>query len=193
MRRCGGGASVVGEGARAELLRECGLGAAENDAIRTTRGMRLDALVQQYPDTDIASVLYALWLLGVVDMVRSVLERVTMMGANRSTPTSSTKRRSAIAFARASQLVDEGDYFALLGVPHNATGYEVRRAYLDLRRTFEPSRVLTPAPRRSRRGRAAHHARARRGVRDPRRQRPPRALPPRDRRLSRCLSRFALF
>jgi curved DNA-binding protein CbpA len=29
-------------------------------------------------------------------------------------------------------------------VPHNATGYEVRRAYLDLRKAFEPSRLLTP-------------------------------------------------
>jgi hypothetical protein len=142
VRRCGGGASVVGEGARAELLRECGLGAAENDAIRMARGIRLDALVGQYPDTDIASVLYALWLLGVVEMVRSVLER----------PERESKHPDAIdedavrdRIRARLQLVDEGDYFALLGVPHNATGYEVKRAYLDLRRAFEPSRVLTPA------------------------------------------------
>ena len=37
-----------------------------------------------------------------------------------------------------------GDYFAVLGVPRDATGYEVRRAYLELRRGFEPSRILTP-------------------------------------------------
>ena len=48
-------------------------GAAENDAIRTARGQRLDALVEQHPDTDIASVLYALWMLGVVDMAHSAL------------------------------------------------------------------------------------------------------------------------
>jgi DnaJ-class molecular chaperone len=42
------------------------------------------------------------------------------------------------------QLVDDADYFALLGVTRDATGYEVRRAFLDLRRAFEPSRVLTP-------------------------------------------------
>jgi curved DNA-binding protein CbpA len=42
------------------------------------------------------------------------------------------------------QLVDDGDYFALLGVPREATGYEVRRAFLELRRAFDPSRVLTP-------------------------------------------------
>ena len=41
-------------------------------------------------------------------------------------------------------LVDEGDYFALLGVHRGATGYEIRRAFLDLRRKFEPSRALRP-------------------------------------------------
>jgi hypothetical protein len=104
--------------------------------------MRLDGLVQQYPDTDIASVLYALWMLGVVDMVRSVLER----------PESHSKHPDVIdeeavrdRIRARIQLVEEGDYFALLGVPHNATGYEVKRAYLDLRRAFEPARVLTPA------------------------------------------------
>jgi hypothetical protein len=142
VRRCGGSASVVGEGARAELLRECGLGAAENDAIRTARGMRLDALVQQYPDTDIASVLYALWLLGVVDMVRSVLEPRERESKHPDVIDEEAIRDRIRARI---QLVEEGDYFALLGVPHNATGYEVKRAYLDLRRAFEPSRVLTPA------------------------------------------------
>jgi hypothetical protein len=142
VRRCGGAASVVGEGARAELLRECGLGAAENDAIRTARGMRLDALIQQYPDTDIASVLYALWLLGVVEMVRSVLERPERESKHPDVIDEEAIRDRIRARI---QLVEEGDYFALLGVPHNATGYEVKRAYLDLRRAFEPSRVLTPA------------------------------------------------
>ena len=32
----------------------------------------------------------------------------------------------------------------LLGVPRDATGYEVRRAFLELRRAFDPSRLLTP-------------------------------------------------
>src|SRR5690606_2681299 len=41
-------------------------------------------------------------------------------------------------------LIDEGDYFAILGVSRNATGYDIRRAYLELRRQFEPSLVLTP-------------------------------------------------
>jgi len=42
-------------------------------------------------------------------------------------------------------LVEEGDYFSLLGVPRSATAYEINRAYLELRRGFEPSRVLNAA------------------------------------------------
>jgi hypothetical protein len=148
MRLCGGGTAVVGEGARAALLRECGLGAAEVETIRTARGQRLDAIVASYPDTDLASVVYALWLLGIVEMVRSVLERSQRGHALRSGETRSPDIIDEDAVrdrirARL-ELVDEGDYFALLGIPHSATGYEVRRAYLDLRRAFEPSRVLTP-------------------------------------------------
>jgi preprotein translocase subunit Sec63 len=41
-------------------------------------------------------------------------------------------------------LVDEGDYFALLGVPREATGYDIRRSYTELRRQFDPGRVLRP-------------------------------------------------
>ncbi len=40
-----------------------------------------------------------------------------------------------------SELVKEGDYFALLGVGSEASGHEIRRAYLALRRTLEPSRL----------------------------------------------------
>ena len=40
------------------------------------------------------------------------------------------------------RLVDEGDYFSLLGVSPRANGFEIRQAYLELRRAFEPARVL---------------------------------------------------
>ena len=32
----------------------------------------------------------------------------------------------------------------MLGVRRDATSYEVRRAFLELRRTFEPARILGP-------------------------------------------------
>jgi len=75
-------------------------------------------------------------------MVRSVLERPERESKHPDVIDEDAIRDRIRARL---QLVEEGDYFALLGVPHNATGYEVRRAYLDLRRAFEPSRVLTPA------------------------------------------------
>ena len=40
-------------------------------------------------------------------------------------------------------LSEEGDYFALLGVPRSATSYDIRRAYTALREEFEPGRILT--------------------------------------------------
>ena len=33
----------------------------------------------------------------------------------------------------------------MLAVARSATPYEIKRAYLDLRRSFEPSRVLSPS------------------------------------------------
>ncbi len=39
-------------------------------------------------------------------------------------------------------LVDEGDYFALLGVPRGATGYDIRRSYVELRRQFDPAETM---------------------------------------------------
>ena len=51
--------------------------------------------------------------------------------------------RTRIRLRRA--LVDEGDYFALLGVAHQATGYDIRRSYLELRRQFSPGQVLRPS------------------------------------------------
>ncbi len=42
-------------------------------------------------------------------------------------------------------LVEEGDYFALLGVARDATHYDLRRAYQSLRRDLDPEKVLTAA------------------------------------------------
>jgi DnaJ-class molecular chaperone len=43
------------------------------------------------------------------------------------------------------ELVIEGDYFQVLGVSRAATSYELKRAYLDMRRAYEPSQLLTAA------------------------------------------------
>jgi hypothetical protein len=38
-------------------------------------------------------------------------------------------------------LVDDGDYFSILGVPRTATGYEVSRAHQTLKRQLDPTHL----------------------------------------------------
>jgi hypothetical protein len=150
--RLGGEGARVADGAHAALARECALGAAETEWLARARAAKTlsDALASA-ADPDFASVLYALVALGVFDAIRPI-------GAPPPRPPASGRDVAAAsdvdaldeeairARVRARlQLVDEGDYFAVLGVSRDATSYEVRRAFLELRRTFEPSRLLTPA------------------------------------------------
>jgi hypothetical protein len=107
-------------------------------------GATLDELAQTARGPDLVSVVYALSLLGVVDVIRGV-------GSLRGDPAVEDEAIDALdedairARVRARlEIVDEGDYFAVLGVAHDATGYEVKRAFLELRRAFEPTRILTP-------------------------------------------------
>ncbi len=140
----GGRDAVFSEGPRAPLLNECGLGSAELDALRTVIGAKLDAIVTRFPQTDVTQVLYALALLGVVVVVRAAFAKPQ---ARARTPEADAMDDTALRerIRARVDLVEEGDYFAVLGVMRNATSYEIRRAYVDLRRAFEPSSVLTPA------------------------------------------------
>jgi hypothetical protein len=96
---------------------------------------------------DFSSALLALVELGILEPAGSSPQ--TGRGASPAATKQKPDRlddealRSRIAARRA--LVDEGDYFALLGVSRSATSYDVRRAYTELREELEPSRILTPA------------------------------------------------
>ena len=108
-------------------------------------GRALRDVLDAAPETDIATVVFALAQLGVLEVLRAV-----------GGPQADDERDGAAGVAAIDadairervrarmQLVDDGDYFALLGVTHDATGYEVRRAFLELRRAFDPSRLLVP-------------------------------------------------
>jgi hypothetical protein len=142
--RLGGHAARLAEGSQPALLSECALDATERDLILGTRGSTVGEILQAASTPDFASVLYAVSLLGVVGVIRGLAE-------SRADPVADEAEIEALdeeairARVRARlELVDEGDYFAVLGVSRDATGYEVRRAFLDLRRVFEPSRLLTP-------------------------------------------------
>jgi hypothetical protein len=91
---------------------------------------------------ELAALLYALAVLGILQSNAPQAPRA--VGAAQSfdpLDTDAVRRRVATRLA----LVHEADYFALLGVTPSATGYDVKRAYLELRRTFDPQRVLTGA------------------------------------------------
>jgi hypothetical protein len=111
------------------------------ERIRSAQGRSVGDLLEG-ADAEMPNVLYALACLGVIEILKAVAP------AREETPLEpdpydeeAVRQRIRARLA----LVEDGDYFALLGVPRAATSYEVRRAYLELRRAFEPSRLLTAA------------------------------------------------
>jgi len=144
--RLGGAASRVGEGPNHSLLSECALDAAERDLLARMQGAALGDLAQASAQADFASMIYGLSLLGVFDVIRAVAPARPPTGDGDGHAIVDALDEDAVrARVRARlALVDEADYFALLGLTPEATGYEVRRAFLELRRTFDPQRVLTP-------------------------------------------------
>jgi hypothetical protein len=148
----GGEASRVGDGPRQALLAECSLPPAELELVSRARGGTLGDLLARSPDADIASVVHGLALLGVLDVLPAIVPSPNShRPRSRTGPAESEAEAAALdeeairARIRARlELVDEGDYFAVLGVSRDATSYEVRRAFVELRRVFEPSRILTP-------------------------------------------------
>jgi hypothetical protein len=146
--RLGGGGARIAEGARYELLSECALSEAEQRWLARAKGATLDEALAGTEHDDLVPTLYALVQIAVL--------AIEMPGMKATSPkkkrSPSRERFDAIdAQAMRSQvkarlsLVEEGDYFSLLGVPRSATAYDIHRAYLELRRGFEPSRVLNAA------------------------------------------------
>jgi hypothetical protein len=145
----GGESGRIGDGANQGLLAECSLPPQDLDLLSRARGGTIRDLLVRAPDGEIASVIHALALLGVVDVVPA-----PDFVKSRDRDASPAADEGDVAFldeeairarVRARiELVDEGDYFAVLGVSRDATTYEIRRAFIELRRNFEPSRILTP-------------------------------------------------
>jgi len=146
VERLGGTGSRLADGAKAALFAECGLGATEVEQLRSMSGRSLRDVLDGAPEGDLATVLFALAQLGVVEVLRGATTGEGSDGGHASADeVAAIDVEGVRERVRARlQLVEDGDYFALLGVSHDATGYEVRRAFLELRRAFEPSRVLTP-------------------------------------------------
>jgi hypothetical protein len=146
--RLGGASVLLRQGPSHGLLGECALPVDEAELVRSLDGETVSGAVERARSPDFSSALLALVELGILETAG-----VSAQARRAATPTAASRRepdrldhealRSRIAARRA--LVEEGDYFALLGVSRGATSYDVRRAYTELREELEPSRILTPA------------------------------------------------
>ena len=140
LKRLGGLHARIDEGQRRTLLAECALRREEEEAVRLAPGRTLAEILDGAPP-ELCDVVYALVSLGVLDVLTPVVSTPAASAKEAADPLDQEAIRLRVRARMA--LVEDGDYFALLGVARSATGYEVRRAYLELRRAFEPARVLT--------------------------------------------------
>jgi hypothetical protein len=144
LERLGGAGARLGDGPASALLAECALGPEELDRLRVASGATLRDVLDGAAEGDVVTVIFALTQLGVLEVLASIGDSpVEPEGASAGDAALDAEAIRERVRARA-QLVDDGDYFAVLGVARDATGYEVRRAFLELRRAFDPSRMLTP-------------------------------------------------
>jgi hypothetical protein len=104
-------------------------------------GRTVHKIIDDSPDPALCSMLYALTSLGVLATsgVRAKPDAPRPKAVRDELDDEALRTRILTRKA----LVDEGDYFAVLGVSRDATGYDIRRAFTTLRRELEPSHVLT--------------------------------------------------
>jgi CheY-like chemotaxis protein len=143
VERLGGPKSRLSHGGAARLIGECALAPLELDALRSAPGRSLGEVLDSTVDGDFATTIFALIELDILEVVRSTdfLGEENEEGAADVAALDSEAVRERVR-ARL-QLVEDGDYFSILGVARDATGYDLRRAFLELRREFDPSRLLS--------------------------------------------------
>jgi hypothetical protein len=155
LAQLGGGEITLEPGEAFNLLGECALPQPLNQRLAKREPVQLGTLSATLPDEPmLASIVQALVALEVLRVSR--VKAAELARAARTTPRAAAAPRLVEApdalddealrlkVKARRALVDEGDYFALLGVPREATGYEIRHSYTELRRQFDPSRVLRP-------------------------------------------------
>jgi hypothetical protein len=142
--RMGGASSHVSVGHETRLLGECALEPAEVEQVQAAPGRSIRDLTEAAPEGDLATVIFALCQLGVLEVLRAAGDGVAGAEDPGEPDVAALDAEAARERVRARlQLVEDGDYFSLLGVARDATGYEVRRAFVELRRAFDPARVVS--------------------------------------------------
>lgn len=145
LARLGGSKARLAAGAEEELIAECNLTPEETELVTKARGGTVGEVVAGSLDTDFPSLLHALALLGILEIAPA--PDFARSGAPPGKDSAALDLDALRGRIRARlDLVDEGDYFALLGVRREATPYEIRRAFIELRRTFEPTEVSSRLP-----------------------------------------------
>jgi hypothetical protein len=145
LSRMGGAGGRLGEGNLWHVLGHCGLGPQVQSAVQqVAQGMSLKEAKLVSDTDDFLTIVYALTELGVLQIAKAIFEdgETTTSKVELQDPLEEAAVRTRILGKK--QVVDEGDYFAVLGVDPFATPYEIRRAFLEMRRSFDPSRILTP-------------------------------------------------
>jgi hypothetical protein len=143
--RLGGRGVRLSFGSMRSLLGECALNDAHAALVSQAEGLSLEELLLRSGGEDFAAVVWTLVELSVLK-ADATATRARLEPAPKPSewdPLDADAVRARIA-ARLS-LVEEGDYFALLGVARDATNYDLRRAYTTLRKAFDPGAVLTAA------------------------------------------------
>lgn len=156
LSQLGGGEAMLEPGEAFDLLSECALPQPLNQQLAKREPLPLRALSASLPDEPmLPSIVQALIALEVLRVSR--VKAAELARAARTNPRAAPAPRLVEApdaiddealrlkVKARRALVDEGDYFALLGVPREATGYDIRRSYTELRRQFDPARVLRPS------------------------------------------------
>jgi hypothetical protein len=141
LQRLGGLDTVLDQGQARALLGECALAPAEAERVQHASSVTVRELVEASPDPAMCSLLYALVCLGVLGATGARPRAEPRQPAPVRDELDDEALRARIMTRKA--LIDEGDYFAVLGVSRDATGYDIRRAFTALRRELEPSHILT--------------------------------------------------
>ncbi len=141
LRRLGGQQAELAPSSNFELIDECALTQSERALVDTLERVPLGEALVGAPSAEFPCVLYALTLLQVLRASTPAAGQARISKRSRDRLDDEALRQAVLTRRR---LIDEGDYFAVLGVPRHATGYDIRRAFLELKRQFEPSVALTP-------------------------------------------------
>lgn len=143
--RLGGPGAMLAPGRNASLLAECALDDLEHAQAAQIAGVSVQQAIEGVGQPEFAAVLCVLAALGVIEVMAGI--RLPESGAAARAAEADKLDAEALRQRVRARLavIEEGDWFQVLGVPRSSTSYEIRRAFVEARRAFEPSRILTAA------------------------------------------------